>query len=295
VVFPIYRLDAGGHDHQNRQPEVQITESKRNLAEDREFQFILCAPQNVASVDTMSHMSDTADGQERFAARPAVFERGPERIYGRILNLIISQSLVEGDRLPAERQLAERFTVSRPVVREALMRLAADGIVTARRGSGSFIRRRPSEHLMLSVPLDDIGSRLSTYEMRFALEGEAARLAAIRCTEEDAKTLIKALASLEYSLMNGLSWQTDDISLHRTIILISKNAVFTQVFDLLNDSIIDIMTAGVSAARDADPSLAAKMFDEHAAIVEAIRAGDGQGAELAMRHHLYEGRKRLMR
>jgi GntR family transcriptional regulator, transcriptional repressor for pyruvate dehydrogenase complex len=247
-----------------------------------------------ALLATMQRMEARRDVQswELGGANP---KRGPERVYSRILDLILSQALAEGARLPAERVLAEQFEVSRPVVREALTRLAADGIVTVRRGSGSFIRRRPSQHLMLSVPLDDIGARLSTYEMRLAVEGEAARLAALRCTDDDAKRLLKALDALGHSLTHKLPWQMDDVMLHRAIILTSKNTVFTQVFDLLNDAIVDIINAGVAAAKDADSTLTTKIFEEHFAIVEAINAGDAQGAELAMRHHLYEGRKRLMR
>ena len=240
-------------------------------------------------------MSDKASIQDVSSDVRAGAERRPQRVYARILELIISQSMCEGDRLPAERVLAERFGVSRPVVREALMRLAADGIVTSRRGSGSFIRRRPSQHLMLNVPLEDIGSKLSTYEMRFALEGAAARLAALRCTDADVAVLNAAIEALGQSMFGNKPWQRDDIALHRAIIQASKNAVFTQVFDLLNDSIFDIMSAGYAAGREEDVNHLQRMFDEHAAIVEAIKAGDTEGAELAMRHHLYEGRKRLMR
>ena len=77
-------------------------------------------------------------------------------------------------------QLATMFGMSRTIVREALARLASDGITEARRGAGSYVKRRPSERLGTHMPLDSLAGTLGTYEVRFVLEAEAARLAAPR-------------------------------------------------------------------------------------------------------------------
>ncbi len=217
-----------------------------------------------------------------------------ERIYGAVLEYIAAENLAEGDRLPSERELAARFQASRPIVREVLTRLSSDGLVESRRGAGAFVRRRPSEHLMMSVPPVALGSRLGAYEVRLALEGEAARHAAARRTEEDLAALAAALSDLTAALAQGASTHRPDLALHRAIALATKNPVFVSAFDHLQELVTDIMRAAEQVTSH-DGELARRMSDEHATIVDAIRARDGDGAAVAMRHHLYEGRRRLMR
>jgi len=67
----------------------------------------------------------------------------PDKIYSDILNRILEGEYKEGERLPTEHALAERFETSRPTVREALARLRADGIIVTRHGSGTTVARRP--------------------------------------------------------------------------------------------------------------------------------------------------------
>src|SRR4029078_13247554 len=70
-----------------------------------------------------------------------------ETIYGHLLDEIMAGLFSTGDRLPTENQLAQRFSVSRPVVREALQRLQTDGVVIARQGSGTYVQRSPSQRV----------------------------------------------------------------------------------------------------------------------------------------------------
>jgi DNA-binding GntR family transcriptional regulator len=101
-------------------------------------------------------------------------------LYGRLLEDIVSGRYEVGDRLPAENDFALSFAVSRPVVREALTRLAADGLVSARQGAGTFIARVPPRQIVKLVPRASIAGILRVFEVRIALEGQAARLAAGR-------------------------------------------------------------------------------------------------------------------
>src|SRR5213596_2097589 len=100
-----------------------------------------------------------------------------DRAYSGIVAMINADGLAVGDRLPAEARLAEMFGMSRAVVREALVRLASDGITEARRGAGSFVKSRPSDRLAAYMPMDHMSATLGTYEVRFVLEAEAAKLA----------------------------------------------------------------------------------------------------------------------
>ena len=84
---------------------------------------------------------------EHDAAGALVLERGhrvrlADQLYGQIFEQIVSGGLNVGDKLPSENEISERFGVSRPVVREALLRLRADGLITAHQGLGTFVAMR---------------------------------------------------------------------------------------------------------------------------------------------------------
>ena len=66
-----------------------------------------------------------------------------DQLYDEFFRLIVEGEFPENTRLPAESELASRFGVSRPIVRQALSRLKADGLIVSRRGSGNFVLRRP--------------------------------------------------------------------------------------------------------------------------------------------------------
>src|SRR5205814_1620728 len=95
-----------------------------------------------------------------------------DQVYGRLLEEIVSGRYVVGDRLPGENDLAQTFEVSRPVVREALNRLQADGLVTSRQGAGSFVARVPPRQIVKLAPGASIAGILRTFEVRIALEGQ---------------------------------------------------------------------------------------------------------------------------
>ncbi len=217
-----------------------------------------------------------------------------DRAYSDIVRIITDKSLAVGDRLPAEAQLAATFGMSRTIVREALARLASDGIVQARRGAGSYVKRRPSERLGTHMPMDALATALGTYEVRFVLEAEAARLAAQRRTNQQLDVIERALEALRTALLSNAPAHDEDWLLHRAIAEATTNAAFLPVFDHLQDDVMRILRAGVDISRSRPPEVIRAMMDEHDAIVDAIRAQDADGAALAMRWHLSQGRKRLM-
>lgn len=217
-----------------------------------------------------------------------------DRAYSEIIRLISADNIQVGQRLPAEGRLAEIFGVSRTIVREALVRLASDGVTEARRGSGSYVKRRPSERLANHLPFDDLPAALGTYEVRFVLEAQAASLAADRRSEEQMETIEQALVGLREALLSSGPAHLEDIELHRAIMLATGNPVFVSVFDHMQSEIDGIMQAGVDISRNRPPEAIRAMICEHEMIVEAIGAQDREAAALAMRWHLSQGRKRLM-
>jgi DNA-binding transcriptional regulator YhcF (GntR family) len=133
-----------------------------------------------------------------------------DRAYTGIVEMINADGLAVGDRLPSEARLAEIFGMSRTVVREALVRLAADSITEARRGAGSFVKNRPSDKLSAYMPLSELPSTLGSYEVRFVLEAEAARLAAARRSVEEMASIEEGLSDLRAALRGALCEGLDD-------------------------------------------------------------------------------------
>ena len=109
----------------------------------------------------------------------------PDKIYGDILNQILEGEYKEGERLPTEHALAERFETSRPTVREALARLRADGIIVTRHGSGTTVARRPDPDVRRFAPLETLSDIRRCYEFRIVTEAGGAALAAQQADSDD--------------------------------------------------------------------------------------------------------------
>jgi GntR family transcriptional regulator, transcriptional repressor for pyruvate dehydrogenase complex len=214
--------------------------------------------------------------------------------YSEIVAFITNQQLKVGDRLPPEIRLAEMFGVSRTIIREALVRLTADGITEARRGAGSFVKNTPSHRLIAYTAVPRLSVALGTYEVRLVLESEGARLAAMRRSAEDFLRIEEAFEMLRAALTSGVPAHAEDIDFHRRILLSTANAAFLWAFNALSDEVGQLMHAGVDISRSRSHEFIHKMIGEHLAVVDAIRVQDGDGAALAMRWHLSEGRKRVI-
>jgi len=220
-------------------------------------------------------------------------ERLTDQAYSGIVEHITAHGMRLGDRLPAEANLAKMFSVSRTIIREALARLAADGITESRRGAGSYVKHRP-DHLLAYAKTGNLSAALGTYEVRFVLEAEAARLAAMRRSTQHMIDIEDALKKLRTVLLAGVPAHSEDMELHRRIVLATANPAFLAAFESLSHDVDSTIRAGVDISRATAPELIDAVMREHEAIVAAIRAHDGDSAALAMRWHLSQGRKRLM-
>lgn len=217
-----------------------------------------------------------------------------DRAYAGIVQLIDDQNSDVGDRLPSESRVAEMLGVSRTVVREALARLSSDGITEARRGAGSFVKRRPSDRLAIYMPWAQMPTTMGSYEVRLVLESEAARLAALRRSPEAMSVIEESLESLRSALLSSDPAHDEDMQFHRAVAEATANEAFIAAFNALTPGVDRIMRAGVAISRSRPPEFIEAMMREHEMIVDAIRAQDPDGAALAMRWHLSEGRKRLL-
>lgn len=211
-------------------------------------------------------------------------------IQTRLENLILSGDFKAGEKLPPERELAEKFGVSRPSVREAIQKLAAKGLLYSLQGGGNYV----SDKLERSLN-DPFLQLLSTHpefqydilEFRGALEGMAAHYAAIRATDEDKAKLKQRFDELvaTYGKNDSATEAKADAAFHLAIAEAAKNVVLLHnmkmLFELFEQSIIDNLE---NLAKRSNAH--AILYQQHLAILEAILRGDADAARAHSHEHL---------
>ena len=225
---------------------------------------------------------------------PLERSRLSDGVYGQLLQEIMAGGFSAGDRLPTENQLAQRFAVSRPVVREALQRLQTDGVVLARQGSGTYVQRSPSQRVAELTREFSLHEVLQSLELRLALEELSARLAARHRSEEQLRAIQQATAALHLVFGKGPEAKEADYAFHRAIAAASGNALLVEALDQLAERVKDGMNVTLSLTRAASEQRRIRVLDEHDRIVHAIRIGDADSAAIAMRYHLDQARNRLL-
>ena len=217
-----------------------------------------------------------------------------DRVYEQILEQIAGGQYSEGARLPSEAQLATAFSVSRPIVRDAVGRLNAGGVILSRHGSGSYVQRRPLREILHLAPIGGMADLMRCFEFRIALEGEAAYLAASRRTETDLEAMERALAALEEVIANAETGSQADIQFHNAIAAASRNKLFESTLETLAAHTFAGMSLGRKLSLRRSHKRLLLVHEEHSRIVEAIRAEDAEGARAAMRAHIEAARARVL-
>ena len=199
-----------------------------------------------------------------------------------------------GDKLPTEAEIMKEFGVSRTVVREALSKLQAAGMVRPQRGVGSFVvgasRAKPFQ--LDSSPDDSLAQAIALIELRIGLETEAAALAAQRRENNDLAPLEAALHAFDAALDQGMDTALPDFQFHLEIARASHSPHFAAVLEALGPTCVP--TAFLKAV-GGDEQSAAWTNDarlEHLRIFDAIAQQDAETARAAMRSHLVNGRER---
>ncbi len=223
--------------------------------------------------------------------RPSSFA---DQVYGKILAAITSGQFPTQSRLPSEQKLGEMFGVSRPVVREALARLQRDGLVEIRKGSGSYVRLQPPDDLSVLANLDEVARYQRFQEFRLAVEAAAVALAAERRDEAAMARIQKAHDDFTMEVRGGeFRWQSDR-ALHLAIAEASGNEFFARSLEGSDFRLSDFMNLSLSLTRSRSPQRGALVIEEHANIVDAIRAKDPREARIAMEFHLSQSRRRML-
>ena len=193
---------------------------------------------------------------------------------------VLSGQWPVGGRLPAETELAQRLEVGRSTVREAVRALVHAGLLETRQGSGTYVRSL--------TPGADWEPRLrraavlEAYEVREALEVQAARLAASRRTETDIEALRACLAERDRARGEDARFVEADLAFHRAVVAAAHNPLLAEMFDsfaaVLREALIAIRSDQAVQGPDADAA--------HARLAAAIEAGDTAAAAQATHDHL---------
>lgn len=224
---------------------------------------------------------------------PAPKRRLADILYGQLLEQIMAGAVKPGDKLPTENAICKAFGVSRPVVREALTRLQADGLVKSRRGSGTVLLRSPPAASMDFFEPSDFASYLRAFEVRMALEPAAARFAAERRTHDDLVTLKAATKAFSDAVSAGLPAEKYDVGFHRAVAVASGNELFARQLESLSVELEGFIAVTLGLTRMGSAERRSTVMLEHQRIADAIEAGDGDAAATYMRFHLSEARRRL--
>jgi DNA-binding FadR family transcriptional regulator len=206
---------------------------------------------------------------------------------------ILLGTLAPGMKLPSEGAIVAEHGVSRTVVREALSRLQASGMVETRHGVGTFVlQREAAQGLRLSV--DTALSVRSILELRMGLETQAAALAARRRSEQQLARMRQALDDYQQALASHDSCVEQDKRFHQLIAEATGNTCFTDIMQHLGDAMIPRTRLNALEKGGADMTQLGQLASlEHEAIYQAIRRQDGDAARAAMWLHLSNSRDRF--
>lgn len=220
-------------------------------------------------------------------------EKLSDQLYGQLLERIVSGELKVGDKLPSENEIARAFSVSRPVIREALLRLQANGLVKTRQGVGSFVTDQTPEGAIRFAAPADVAELLRCYEARIPVEGGAASLAALHASPAQLHTIEETFNAFEAELHDGKLGDNADYDFHMAIAAASGNTFFVGILHALNTAILSGMRLGLSVTGSGSGNLRSIVLEEHRHIYLAIKDGDSQSADLAMRNHINCARLRI--
>ncbi len=203
-----------------------------------------------------------------------------------------------GDKLPTEAEVMAEFGVSRTVVREAISKLQAAGMVETRHGIGTFVVGAGDASAFRIEPqqLATLRDVVAVLELRIGVESEAAGLAAQRRTAANLAAMRAALAAFAAAVEEGRDAVAADFQLHSEIARATQNEHFAGLMATLGAQIIP--RARLEASGVIDPQRQAylrRVNAEHENIVDAIAAKDADAARAAMRTHLANSRERRRR
>jgi GntR family transcriptional repressor for pyruvate dehydrogenase complex len=215
------------------------------------------------------------------ALRPMTRPRLYEQVLDRLRSYVTEAGLNAGDRLPPERELAQRLGVSRASVKQAIVVLEVQGLVEVRHGGGTYLVRDSLD----AEPVERLVERRrrlpDVLEAREALETKLAELAAERRTEQDLAALRGALAHMAEEIGDGGHGVEGDRRFHAAVTAAAHSSLLAEFMRSIAEQITESRNESLRQPGRPERSLA-----QHQAILDAIENRRGKAAATAMRRHV---------
>lgn len=204
-------------------------------------------------------------------------QKAYEMVAKALRELALSEAAGDGMRLPSERELAERFGVSRVVIREAVRTLESDGLLKVKKGAsgGTFVCRDLGKPLGTSISNLLQGGSINLthlFELRLMLEPPATAQAAARATAEQLTELERILAESRAGFADENLLRRLNLDFHRQLVRMADNPLLA----FLCDKVLDLMVEQIKARTSLSTSQAVVPWHER--ILAALKAGDAAGA-----------------
>lgn len=240
-------------------------------------------------------MRSRADTSATPAVRPPEPARLSDQVETQIEDLIVDGEFAVGTRLPGERALLQRFSVSRTVIREAISRLESRGLLRVYPSRGTFVTGTPEWGVKAqwqSWIARDSDKVLALLEVRECLEIQAAALATERASDDDLAELRLAHLNFEQqcergSLADMSHW---DKMFHYALAGCSRNEIMASFVQNVNDVVMSLRRSTL-----ADPVVARRSLEQHRRILEAVEARDRTQAMQAVAEHIASTRETIAR
>lgn len=213
--------------------------------------------------------------------RPLARRRLYEQVVTQLRKHVAAAGLGKGDRLPAERDLAERLGVSRASIKQAIVVLEVQGLVDVRHGGGTYLVRDTLDVEPVEALVDRRRRLPDVLDAREALETKLAELAALRRTDEDLAEIDAALAEMAEQVAAGQLGEDGDRRFHAAVTAAAHSGLLAEFMHTIAGPIAESRHESLQQRHRPPRSL-----DQHRRIAAAVRAGDAKAAVRAMRKHL---------
>ena len=236
------------------------------------------------------------------ATVPVIARRRPRTLALELVDTIGDRirdgSIAAGDKLPTEAAIMGEFGVSRTVVREALSKLQASGLVETRHGIGTFVVGMGDTAAFRIAPeqMATLRDVVAVLELRIGVETEAAGLAAQRRSGQNLAEMRSALDAFAAATDEGRDAVGPDFRFHLEVARATQNPHFAELLSTLGTMIIPrARLAAPAPADDERRQYLKRVNGEHESIFDAIANQDTEAARAAMRTHLANSRERRRR
>ena len=209
----------------------------------------------------------------------------PQSIARKLQDMILSGELKSGEKIPSQRELSEKFGISRASLREALLTLETIGLIKTEAGRGTFVVGTGAGRTMSDWKFSGEHSLQEVFETRQVLEGELAAHAAGRFDASDIERLTSLTDRMEHawSHRDYLGNVDADLEFHDLIARNCTNRMLASFYDQVRELLTETQRQPIPIT---DPARMRDSLDEHRMIISALQSRDGAAARDAMRQHV---------